>query len=493
MARARPEEAAKRPVLYQVCRAGDRFEVGDGPFDLSRLKALILGRGAEGGYDARATEDVIRVDDPWMSSRHASIQRDVGGGRFLQDEGSTNGVMVNGKQVDRVRLENGDLIETGRTFWLYLTLPMEPAPPVEPAELGRMASWSPSLAEQLTALRKAAEGTDHILLLGEPGVGKSFAAKVVHEVSGRPGRLVTVDCGALAKERMPNELFGAQDVRAGALGISTGGTLFLHRVEHMPMELQAAISGVLETSRVAPLNGGRAVPVDLRVVASAETDLEAAARKGRFARSLLDQLSALVVTLPPLRDRREDLGLLIDALLARAGGARAVSRDACRALLNYRWPRNIRELSKVLEGGAILAGDDEHIDLRHLPGVIAGRSGVSSANNAVHITGEVNTVAAYEMPPVENTDPGQSEEMAAVEPTSRVPFPEPSRVVKKKAAATSVRQPRISRDGVDEREVVAALKRAKGNVIQAARAMGKARADFQRLMEEFGLDAEQFR
>ncbi|MBI5495012.1 MAG: sigma 54-interacting transcriptional regulator, partial [Deltaproteobacteria bacterium] len=405
MTRASPDPEARRPVLYQICRAGDRFEVGDGPFDLARLKMLVLGRGQEGGYDARAEEDLIRVADPWMSGRHAGIRRD-GARHTLVDMGSTNGVLLNSRRVHEEPLESGDLIETGRTFWVYLSLATHETPPIEPTHFGEMRSWSPALCATLAGLGRTAKTPTPILITGEQGVGKEYCAKAIHQVSGRGGRLVTVDFGRVPPARQVAELLGTQDVRAGALYQASGGTLFLHRVELMTPEAQQVVLEALGSGRLLPPGGGRPVSVDLRAVSSTEADLDGLARRRLFAPALHELLAVTLAHIPPLRDRREDLGLLIDSLLERAGGAHAITRDACRAVLAYPWPRNVRELSKVLEGGAILAGDELAVDLRHLPGVVAGRSGIQQ-DAEPHITGESPRSQALQDPEV--TSPGDDD------------------------------------------------------------------------------------
>jgi hypothetical protein len=444
--RARPTQA-HRPVLYQVCRAAERFEVGDGPFDLQSLQRLVLGRGSEGGYDTRAHEDIIRVPDPWMSGRHVSLVRD-GSGFRLADEGSTNGVLVNGRKATDVLLDNGDLIETGRTFWVYVLLPTDPPLPVEPVSFGALQTWNPAFAVQLLQLARAARTTQPVLLTGEVGTGKNYLARSIHEASVRSGRFLELDCSRLAPERAAQELFGAQDPRAGALHLSTAGTLFLSRVETLPLPVQDMLSQALETSRVQAVAGGKQSTVELRLVCAAEGDLEAAAARGRFSSRLHERLAQGTVRLPPLRARREDLGLLMESLLERADGAHTITRDACRALLNYPWPRNTRELSKVLEGGAILATDEGAVDLRHLPGVVAVRSGLGApeqeSGETPMVTGEFSR--SLPLPHVDLTEDGSDRRVAPVA-SAGPPAPPPASATR---ASVAVRPPPPVRPALNE-------------------------------------------
>jgi hypothetical protein len=370
-----PRTQPQRPVLYQVCRAGDRFEVGDGPFDLGTLNRLVLGRGSEGGYDSQAVEDTIRVPDPWMSSRHASLNREPGGFRF-RDEGSTNGVLVNGHPVGAAVLQHGDVLETGRTFWVYTVVPKDAVLPVEPVQFGGVQTWHPAFAQQLQLLARLAKTGQGLLLLGEPGTGKRHCALAVHNNSGRAGRFIELDCSRVAADRVLAELCGAHEPKTGTLYQASGGTLYLARVESLPLPAQDLLAQVLDTQKVTALDGAKAASLDLRLVVAAEADVEHAVARGRFSARLMGKLTGGMVRMTPLRERREDLGLVMDGLLQRAEGAHTITRDACRALVNYAWPRNTRELSKVLQGAAILAADEELVDLRHLPAVVALEAGV---------------------------------------------------------------------------------------------------------------------
>jgi transcriptional regulator with GAF, ATPase, and Fis domain len=163
---------------------------------------------------------------------------------------------------------------------------------------------------------------------------------------------------------------GADEDRIGLVRASSGGTLFLDEVGDLPVSAQTALLRVLQEKEVVPLGETRAFRVDLRLITATHRDLESMAADGRFRTDLLSRLTGFSITLPPLRQRREDLGLLIAALLRRLARDRAnrvvFSRPAARALVAYQWPMNVRELERALEVALVLAGDGP-VELEHLP------------------------------------------------------------------------------------------------------------------------------
>jgi DNA-binding NtrC family response regulator len=247
-----------------------------------------------------------------------------------------------------------------------------------------------------------------------------------------------VNCGALPANLVESELFGhrkgafsgAQTDRVGLVQASDGGTLFLDEVAELPLEAQVKLLRVLQEKEVVPLGATRPIPIDLRIVAATHADLEERVAAGHFRADLYARLAGVTFRLPPLRERREDLGILVPALLARTlpGQVFRFEREALWAIALYPWPRNIRELEQTLAGAAARA-EQGVICLRNLP----------------------ESVSASLLP------------VAATE---------------EDALCDQLKQ---------------ALRMHKGNVSATAREMGKARVQIRRWCKRFGIDPTSFR
>jgi len=232
---------------------------------------------------------------------------------------------------------------------------------------GGITAASAAMRPVVSLLRRAADSDSNLLLLGESGTGKEVAARAVHEHSRRAGQpFVAVHCGALPAELLESELFGhvkgsftgADRERKGLFLAAHGGTLFLDEVGTAPSRVQVGLLRALQERRVRPVGAEKDLPVDVRIVAATNADLDAEMAEGRFRPDLYYRLATFVVQIPPLRERREDIPLLVGPLLEeavrRSGRKATVSPRALARLAGYDWPGNVRELAHVLERAVLL-------------------------------------------------------------------------------------------------------------------------------------------
>jgi DNA-binding NtrC family response regulator len=421
-------EAELAPCLYRVidCR---RPLTESASLRLTGQDEVAIGRGTGG-----LTRSRIEVDDPWMSSAHATLVRRLASW-VLRDAGSKNGTLVNGVKQESAVLADGDVIELGRTFFLF----REEVPPVgDEAGVPGLPSMVPEILAGLGALARTAASTVPVVLRGESGVGKELAARAVHAASGRSGPLVAVNCGALPDTLVESELFGykrgafsgATEDRPGLVRAADGGTLFLDEVGDLRPASQAALLRALQEHEVTPLGAVKAIPVDVRIVAATHRDLDMLVASGTFRRDLHARLAGFQLELPPVRERREDLGLLVAAILRRVAPDRAdeisIHPALARAWFTYSFPGNVRELERCLAAAVVLAGD-EPVALEHTP------------------TWFRNALAAPAPLVLDEDDQRRRE------------------------------------------EIVALLREHKGNVAAVARAMGKARMQVQRWIKRYGI------
>ncbi|HRF49303.1 MAG TPA: sigma 54-interacting transcriptional regulator [Anaerolineales bacterium] len=254
-----------------------------------------------------------------------------------------------------------------------------------------------------------ADAKASVLLLGESGTGKNILARAIHNSSRRAARpFLAINCRAVPRELALQEFLGYEAGVFGTSGVgdqpskfelADGGTLFLEEVDALPLDMQAALLRVIEAGDVIRLGGKRVWPVDTRIIASSHHDLEAMVDDGGFRRDLFFRLSAVIITIPPLRDRPEDIGPLIDRVLTRLRtqlGRPLIITSAARAtLLAYPWPGNVRELQSLLERLALTVEAPE-IDQTHLPqsvrqprGPVAPPPGIAAADEPVVALDEV--------------------------------------------------------------------------------------------------------
>jgi transcriptional regulator with PAS, ATPase and Fis domain len=220
-----------------------------------------------------------------------------------------------------------------------------------------------------------------VLICGETGTGKDLLAKVIHNEGRRGGPFIKVNCAALPESLLESELFGyvrgaftgAEGDKPGRFQLADGGTIFLDEIGDMPLSLQAKLLMVLDEREFYPLGGRRLVKVNARVVAATNRDLRELVRSGEFRADLFHRLNVMAIELPPLRERREDVPLLLKYFMGRLSEHEGrhidgISEEALQMLLRHTYPGNVRELQNWLTHAAILCQDDNLIRPEHLAG-----------------------------------------------------------------------------------------------------------------------------
>jgi DNA-binding NtrC family response regulator len=254
-------------------------------------------------------------------------------------------------------------------------------PPAEGAATGIIGT-TPAMRDLSKLIDKVAPSPTTVLITGESGTGKELVARALHEGSDRArGPFIQINCGAIPEQLFEAELFGyergaftgAVGSKPGRFELASGGTLFLDEVGELPRDMQVKLLRALQERKVDRVGGLEPVAVDVRVVAATNVDLKKASDEGRFRSDLYYRLSVFPITLPPLRDRADDIPLLVEHFLRRFAerlGKRlvGVAPDAMAALVEYRWPGNIRELENLMERAVLLAEGDT-IGLEELPGL----------------------------------------------------------------------------------------------------------------------------
>ena len=227
---------------------------------------------------------------------------------------------------------------------------------------------SPQLRQVLHKIEQVAPTPTTVLILGETGTGKELFARAIHHLSEREARpLVKVNCAALPAGIVESELFGhekgaftgASDKRTGRFALADGGTIFLDEVGDLPMDVQAKLLRVLQEGEFEPVGGDKTMKVDVRVIAATNYDLQEATRAGDFRTDLYYRLAVFPISVPPLRERREDIPELVKLFVSRFGKSigkdvTAIPHDVMVALQDHAWPGNIRELQNVVERLVIL-------------------------------------------------------------------------------------------------------------------------------------------
>jgi DNA-binding NtrC family response regulator len=305
----------------------------------------------------KAPENDVVIDHPTVSRNHLVVRRH--GDRFLvQDLDSTNGTFLDGAQVREAYLRPGALLEVGdvRLRFSPQVAPVQIDPSTED-RLGDLVGRSVPMRQIFALLQRISSTDSTILLVGETGVGKGAAAKAIHKLSPRAtGPLVVFDCASVSDSLIESELFGhekgaftgAVSQRIGCLERAHGGTLFLDEIDDLALDLQPKLLRAIEDREFRRLGASSLVSFDARIVVASKKDLWAETQAGRFREDLYFRLSVFTVSLPPLRDRKEDIPLLVDAFAGEGLWSR-LPEKLREQFLGHTWPGNVRELRNALE------------------------------------------------------------------------------------------------------------------------------------------------
>jgi sigma-54 dependent transcriptional regulator, flagellar regulatory protein len=330
-----------------------------------------LGRQTEGAHDWLALivgAETIEKEGPDLVARLRALAQPLPV-IYLSSDG-----------LPKIAETSGDLA------WLHLELPVKQrrlsavlnqaqnvrnGHPTQPGTYRfRPSGTSPAMRAIHRLVEQVAPYDTNVLILGESGTGKEMVARHVHELSGRSGHpFVPVNCGAIPADLLESELFGhekgaftgALSTRVGRFEFAEGGTLFLDEIGDMSLQMQVKLLRVLQERTFERVGSNRTIVCNVRIIAATHRDLDAAILAGRFREDLFYRLNVFPVQMPPLRERLEDLPVLIEHLLCRqgqnAGRHIRLEKSAMQCLLRNRWPGNVRELANLLERLAILYPD----------------------------------------------------------------------------------------------------------------------------------------
>jgi len=357
-----------------------RIEVMSGPdAGLVRdVEAHTIRIGARRGND-------VQLTDSKVSGLHCEIRLDDRGYR-LRDLDSTNGTYVSSLRINDVYIAAGAQIALGSTRLKFD--PLGESIEIELADTDRFGSMigrSVKMRELFARLEKLARTDTTVLVTGETGAGKELVAEALHDHSPRAknnGPFVVLDCGSIPPNLIESELFGhergaftgATNSYAGAFERAHQGTVFLDEIGELPLAMQPKLLRVLERKEVRRVGGTKTIEVDVRIVAATNRDLGVEVNRGRFREDLYYRLAVARVHVPPLRERKDDLPLLIEHILTTTPGGEtaSIAQETIDLMMKHDWPGNVRELRNVIERAVLLAeAPDSEDSLRRAPAPVA--------------------------------------------------------------------------------------------------------------------------
>jgi transcriptional regulator with PAS, ATPase and Fis domain len=340
-----------------------------------RSAKLVITKGVDAGRSVMIDQPTfvigtgqsadVRLGDPAVSREHVRVSLLPNGVR-VRDDGSKNGTWLGGVRIREVLLSSdASIVVGGTTIAITIEADDLELPLSANDRFGDAIGASAVMRNLFAILEKVAPTELTVLLEGESGTGKDVLARAIHARSARANEpMVVVDCGAIPETLIESELFGhergsftgADKARKGVFEEANGGTLFLDEIGELPVEMQPKLLRALEAREVRPVGARAPRPIDVRVVAATSRRLAEAARTGEFRSDLFYRLAVARVTVPPLRDRLEDVLPIARAMLRvlRSDPHLEIPTDLASMLEAYTWPGNVRELRNVVERWAAL-------------------------------------------------------------------------------------------------------------------------------------------
>ncbi len=447
----------------------------------------------------------LMIQGESIAAHHAQIIQEDDA-YVIRDLGSSTGTYVNQVRIKEAYLNPGCQMRFGSEEFIFQPLDEDVAVvPSNEEKFGDIIGGNVKMREIYGILEKIAPTNATVVIEGETGTGKEVVAHTLHKMSLRAKKpFVVFDCGSVPESLIESELFGHEKgsftgaimTRQGLFELAQGGTIFLDELGELDLDLQPKLLRVLENREVRRVGAAKAIPVDVRVVAATNRKLEEEVKNNHFREDLFYRLSVVRIFLPPLRERIDDLPLLVKHFLKNKSfnrdvnsnlKLRSISREALKAMQNYDWPGNVRQLLNVVERACSLANGD-CIELCDLPEAVAKCAEIdtpsvvepSTTNNATSSSAPVaaNSVASSAPAPSPESDKGSSES-AKPDGMAFATFTDKTFKDAKEAWLASFEGDYLR----------AVLERNNYNISQASRESDIDRKYFRKLMKKYGITA----
>ncbi len=308
------------------------------------------------------------LTDGTVSRHHCSLTAEKSRGLLVRDLDSTNGTFLGEHRVQAAYIKTAGVIRVGRTTLRVEAIGEEIRVPLSQEDrFGAALGCSAAMRRIFASLPRIAASDSAVLLMGETGTGKGMLAEAIHAASARrAGPFVVVDCASISPSLIESELFGhergsftgAHASRPGAFEAAGGGTIFLDEIGELPLDMQPKLLRVLEDREIRRVGGVEKVRLDARIVAATNRDLRREVNHGSFRSDLLYRLNTLPIYIPPLRERREDIALLVGHFYAQLTGGASPPTELAQSFAQRDWPGNVRELKGAVERAVMFDGGD---------------------------------------------------------------------------------------------------------------------------------------